>query len=212
MAQEHLPLRLVESTFAQAVCCAEAIGIFQWHRLQNQAAPGEFEEYRNIAHCLYILDKQISATTGVSPRIPRLEFQLDLNLSLDGPCKALWMEAELAAIEETVLVDIYAGQVVHRSEDGVRQTVAHIYQRLTDWLAKSGIDADLVKRQPESRPAQAALLFKYLCTKLLLIWPYREHRDALFQDRLGDSETCLRILLSLWSCPVDPKHHMSIPL
>ncbi|KAG6011440.1 hypothetical protein E4U54_008088 [Claviceps lovelessii] len=210
VAQEHLPLHTLEYLFAQTVHCAEAIGIFQWRRLRGQLTESDFREYKNLAHCLYILDKNICWTAGVLPRIAESEVQLDLTPQ-DKSSENLAVQAELAAIQETIYLDLYAGHVRLRNEGQVRQVVTPIWDRLEDLLAKSAVDSSATKSQPESQPEHAALLFQTLCAKLLLISPYREHPDAIFQQRSSIAETCMKLLLSLWTSALDPSKDISIP-
>ncbi|RMZ82892.1 hypothetical protein DV737_g1956, partial [Chaetothyriales sp. CBS 132003] len=212
VAQEHFPPHLLGFVFAQAAHCAETIGVLQWHRLQNQLVDGELQEYKNIAHCLYILDKQISWTVGASPKILRSEVYLDLTPA-DACFKPLAMRTELAAIEEIIFFQVYAGHVKPRTEEQVRDVVGPIVQRLNDWLGRSGVDAEEATRQPEScSPAHAATVFSYLCVKLLLTWPYREHPDAMFQQRYGSAVACVRLLTALWAARPDAgQPHVSVP-
>ncbi|KAH9845330.1 putative fungal-specific transcription factor [Teratosphaeria destructans] len=85
VAQQLFPVHLLDFIFAQAVRCAEAMGIFQWHRFHNQLAEGEISVYKNLAYCLYTMDKQICWTAGVSPRILKSQIQLGMAFSDDLP-------------------------------------------------------------------------------------------------------------------------------
>jgi hypothetical protein len=204
-------LHILDFIFAQAVRCAEAIGIFQWHHLQGQLPEGNFHDYKNIAHCLYVLDKQICWTAGVSPRVLKSEVQLDLTLS-DGSFKTLAVKAELAAVEETIFHQVYAGHVKARTEDEVRDIVGPISQRLDDWLAKSGVDLETTLKQPERCPMHAALVFSSSCAKLLLLKPFREHPDAIFQPHYSIAATCMKLLVSLWTSALGDRQQVSVPL
>ncbi|KAG5979867.1 hypothetical protein E4U55_004669 [Claviceps digitariae] len=210
VAQEHLQLHTLVYLFTQTMHCAEAIGVFQWRRYRSQLTKSKCQEYRNMAHCLYILDKKICWMAGVSPRIAASEVQLDLTTQ-DKSFERLTAQTELAGILETIYLDLYSSQVGPRTEDQVRQVVAPIWQRLEDWLAKSVVDLDATKSQPGSHPEQAVLLFQTLCAKLLLISPYKEHPDAMFQQRSSIAEMCMRILLALWTSALDPSRHISVP-
>ncbi|KAG5926951.1 hypothetical protein E4U42_002770 [Claviceps africana] len=211
VAREHLPLHTVEHLFAQTVRCAEAIGIFQWRHLQSQLGESEFEEYKNVAHCLYILDKNICWTAGISPKLLESDVQLDLT-PRDRTFETLARQAELAAIQEAIYFQLYASQVKARTEDQVRQVVTPLWQRLEKWLAKSEVNLDATKSQPQSCPTHTALAFQTLSTQLLLISPYRKHPDAMFRQRASVAETCLKLLLSLWTSAKESPKHTSVPL
>ncbi|KAG5932551.1 hypothetical protein E4U53_001269 [Claviceps sorghi] len=212
VAQEHLPLHTVEHLFAQTVRCAEAIGIFQWRHLQSQLTESEFEEYKNVAHCLYILDKNICWTAGISPKLLESQVQLDLTPG-NQTFETLARQAELAAIQEAIYFQLYATQVKARTEEQVRQVVIPLWQRLENWLAKSDVSLEATtKTQPQSCPTHIALAFQTLSTKLLLISPYREHPDAMFRQRKSIAEKCLKLLLSLWASTRDSVKHTSVPL
>jgi hypothetical protein len=201
----------MDCVFAQAVRCAETIGIFQWHRLREKLPEAELQEYKNIAHCLYILDKQICWTAGVSPRVLKSEIQLDLTPS-NELFRPLAVKAELAAIEETIFSQVYAGHVKSRTEEEVRDVVGSISQRLDNWLVMSGVDVEATNRQPESCPAHSALVFSSACAKLLLIRPFKGHSDALFQQHRSIAATCVRFLESLWKSAIGARHQVFVPL
>jgi hypothetical protein len=204
-------MHLMDCVFAQAVRCAETIGIFQWHRLRDKLPDAELQEYKNIAHCLYILDKQICWTAGVSPRVLKSEIQLDLTPSNES-FKSLAVKAELAAIGETIFSQVYAGHVKSRTEEEVHGVVGSISKRLDDWLVMSGVDVEATNRQPESCPAHSALVFSSACAKLLLIRPFKGHSDALFQQHRSIAATCVRLLESLWTSAIGARHQVSVPL
>ncbi|KAF2770101.1 putative C6 transcription factor [Teratosphaeria nubilosa] len=211
VAQQLFPLHLLDFIFAQAVRCAETMGIFQWHRLRNKMTESEISVYKNLAYCLYTMDKRICWTASVSPRILKSQIQLDMALLDDNP-KALAAKAELASIEETIFLQIYAGHVTTRTEDEVRAIVEPLIQRLDNWLVRQGVDVEATMRQPQSCPAHAGLFLSSLCAKLLLIWPFRGHPDDCFQQHWSIAVTCVRLLVSLWESRDNDAQHVSIPM
>ncbi|KAG6103880.1 hypothetical protein E4U14_006044 [Claviceps sp. LM454 group G7] len=70
-------LNMLEQLFTHTARCAEATGILQWRRIRGRLRESGFQEYNELAHCLYILDKKGCRTAGVPPRIPA-EVQLNL--------------------------------------------------------------------------------------------------------------------------------------
>lgn len=196
--------------FAQAVRCARAIGVFQWQHLHNRSE-SELQDYKNIAHCLYILDKQICWTAGVHPRVLKSEIQLDFTHSA-GVSESLAIKAELAAIEESIYLQVYASNVRGRTEDEVMNVVIPINRRLDEWLVKSGVDLETTIRQPGSWPAHAELVLGSLCAKLLLLWPFRKHPDPLCQQYYGNAATCVRLMVSLWESGASERQHIFLPL
>ena len=97
------------------------------------------------------------------------------------------MKARLAEIEETIYLEICSNQAKAKTEDQARQIVSNLYWRLQDWLADSDIDIEGV----ENGGVYSNFCFEdraFCCslfsTKLLLIWPFHEHHDAMFQ-RIG---------------------------
>lgn len=70
-------LHMLEQLFTHTARCAEATGILQWRRIRGRLRESGFQEYNELAHRLYILDKKGCWTAGVPPRIPA-EVQLNL--------------------------------------------------------------------------------------------------------------------------------------
>lgn len=204
-------MHFLDHIFVQAVRLSEVIGIFQWHHLEGQLSESDLLDYKNIAHCLYILDKRICWTAGVPPRLQECQVQLDIT-PLNNSFKTLAVKAELAAIEESIYLQIYAGHAKVLTEDEVRDTVGAISQRLDNWLVKAGVDVEATSRQPETFPSHAAFLFGALCAKLLLLTPFKDHPDHLFQQHHGIATNCLRLLRSLWASTLGAWQQVSVPL
>lgn len=211
VAHDHLPLHRLDSIFLQAVRCAEAIGIFKWHCLEGQLTESDFQDYKNIAHCLYILDKKLCFTAGLPPRVLQSEVQLDLTPS-DGSFKTIAVKAELATIEEAIHHQIYAYHAKNRTEAQVRDVVECLDHRVDAWLVKSGVDVEATVKQPENYPLHASLVFSGFCAKLLLISHFREHPDRVFQQTSSIATTCMSILISLWTSTQGAWKQVSVPL
>ncbi|KAK2743553.1 hypothetical protein FQN57_004851 [Myotisia sp. PD_48] len=187
VAREHLSTELAETIFALATRCAKSIGIHQWQCLQGQFGDEDILVRRNVSYCLYILDKALCWTTGTSPSVPISEIHLDPTLmaSDDRDTAYLAAKAELAKIEEVIHLEIYASHAKARTEDEVRRFVSHIMHNLQAWLTNSGIDLDEVEDiNKNSSAAEVELGISFLSAQLLLIWPYRNHPDVIFQQSL----------------------------
>lgn len=199
--------------FTLAAQCAKSIGIHQWQCFRGQLSAEDAQERRNVSYCLYILDKAVCWTIGTSPSIPISDVQIDSTLmSPDDSTTALLVaKAELATIEETIYLGIYASQVKARTEDQVRQLVSRVSRRLENWLANSGTDLNEVENGLESSPSKVELAIDFLCAQLLLLWPYKEHPDIMFQQRTEIAQRCMRLLLRLWSSASDQGHRVALP-
>ena len=214
VAQEHLSTNLSETIFVLAARCAKSIGLNHWQCLQGQLNDDDVQERRNISYCLYILDKTVCWTAGSTPSIPMSDVHIDSTLmsSDDSTTANLVAKAELAKIEESIYLELYASQVKARTEDQVRQLASRISQRLQGWLADSGIGLDEVENGPKSSASKVELVIRFLCAQLLFIWPYKGHPDVVFQQSQDVAKRCMRLLLRLWHSPSDPGHHTAFPL
>ena len=214
VAQEHLSTSLSETLLALAAQCAKSIGIHQWHTLQDQLSDEDIEERRNISYCIYILDKAICWTAGSSPNLPFSDVYIDSTLKSpdDIITSYLVAKAELATIEESIYLGIYAIQAKARTEGQIRQFVTTTLSKLQSWLTDSRIDLNDIQEAPESSPRKVQLAISFLCAKLLLVWPTKRHPDALFQQSQEVARTCMRLLLRLWRSPPNRGHDPVFPL
>jgi len=214
VAQEYLSTGLSETILVLAARCAKSIGINQWQCLQGQLSDEDVQERRNISYCLYILDKAVCWTAGSTPSIPNSDVHIDsiLMSSDDSTTANLVAKAELAKIEETIYLELYASQVKPRTEDQVRRLASRISQRLQGWLADFGIDLDEVESVPESSASKVELAIGFLCAQLLFIWPFKGHPDAIFRQSQKIAKRCMRLLLRLWHSPLDSGYHTVFPL
>jgi hypothetical protein len=129
----------------------------------------------------------------------------------DEAATYLVAKAKLAEIEDTIYLEIYASQVKAKTEEQVRQIVSKIYQRLQDWLADSGIDIeDMENTVTQISASKIELSIALFSTQLLLIWPFQEHPDAMFQ-RIEVAKRCMRLLLRLWRSTSEPGHYVALP-
>ncbi|EFQ96991.1 hypothetical protein MGYG_00034 [Nannizzia gypsea CBS 118893] len=213
VAQEHLSKGLSETLFALAVQCAKSIGIHQWHSFRGDLTNEDMEERRNISYCLYVLDKAVSWTAGSSPNIPATDMHFDpfLATSESSAVCCLLAKTELARIEETVYLEIYANQAKEKNEDQVRDFATMILSRLQSWLADSGIEFDKLQKVPKSSASNLQLAIRYLCVQLLLIWPHKNHPDGMFQRGQEVAKLCMRYLICLWNSSPDQGNHAVFP-
>ncbi|KAE8160103.1 putative fungal-specific transcription factor [Aspergillus tamarii] len=205
VAQMYLSISLSETLFALATRCAKSIGIHQWHSFHGQLSDESIQERQNISYCLYVLDKAICWTAGSSPSISVSEVHFDPCLlpSENGISSGLVAKAEMARIEETVYLEIYAVNVQGRSEKQVREFATTISSRLQECLTESGVDMDKIQKSSEGSVSHLQLAIRYLSVQLLLIWPHKHHPDPMFQRALEVARMCLKLLLRLWHSPPD---------
>lgn len=213
VAQEHLSPGLFGTLFALAAQCAKSIGIHQWQCFRGQLSDEDLQERRNLSYCLYILDKAVCWITGTSPSIPISDVHIDSALISpdDSAVARLVARTGLARIEETIYLEMYANQVQARTEDQVRQLGSRILRRLQDWLVDSAIDLDEVENVPECSAWKIELAIDFYCAQLLLIWPYQDHPDVIFQQRTDVSKRCMRLMLRLWCSVSDEGYHIGLP-
>ncbi|KAE8131094.1 putative fungal-specific transcription factor [Aspergillus pseudotamarii] len=205
VAQMYLSISLSETLFALATRCAKSIGLHQWHSFHDQLSHENIQERQNISYCLYVLDKAVCWTAGSSPSIPVSEVHFDPCLlpSENGIPSGLVAKADMARIEETVYLEIYAVHVQGRSEDQVREFAATISSRLQECLTESGVDMEKIQKSSEGSAPHLQLAIRYLSVQLLLIWPHKHHPDPMFQRALEVARMCLKLLLRLWHSPPD---------
>ncbi|KAE8551010.1 hypothetical protein EYB25_007242 [Talaromyces marneffei] len=215
VAQEFLSVGICETLFTLAVRCAKSIGVHQWHSLQGQISDEDIKERRNISYCLYVLDKTICWTAGSSPNIPISEVQLDSSLMAFGDSIAshLAAKAELAKIEETIYLEVYASQVQVKTAEQVRRIATTILSRLQAWLTDVEINLDEIQKDLEISAPKVELAIRFLCTQPFLIWPYKCHPDATtFQRSPEIAKICMKLLLRLWHSLPDQGNHAFFPL
>ncbi|GAB1203838.1 hypothetical protein APSETT445_002478 [Aspergillus pseudonomiae] len=205
VAQVYLSTGLSETLFALATRCAKSIGIHQWDTFHGQLSEEDIKERQNISYCLYVLDKAVCWTAGSSPSIPVSEVHFDPCLvpSENDIPSCLVAKAEMARIEESVYLEIYAVHVQARNEDQVKGFAAMILSRLQDCLTQSGVDLDQIQKFSGGSASNLQLAIKYLSIQLLLIWPHKHHPDPIFQRALEVARMCLKLLLRLWHSPPD---------
>ncbi|KAH0592688.1 hypothetical protein MHUMG1_09511 [Metarhizium humberi] len=212
VAQEHLSLYLVEAIFSLAAQCAKSTGIHQWEYFRGHFSEQAAQERRSVSYCLYILDKTVCWTTGTSPSIPASDLVLDYTLAPDdgGTMAYLFARTELAVIEEMIYLRVYSNQVEVRTDDQVRQIAAKISQRLQDWLVSWRIHLNEVESHQKQPVWKAKLAVDFLCVQLLLLWPYKNHPDALFQQQIHVARRCMRLVLHLWQSTQEGGLHVAI--
>jgi hypothetical protein len=201
----YLSIGLSETLLALATRCAKSIGIHQWHSFQGQLSDDDIKERQNLSYCLYVLDKAVCWTAGSSPSIPVSEVHFDPRQvpSENGIPSCLVAKAEMARIEETVYLEIYAVHVQARDEDQVREFAATILSKLQVCLTDSGVDFDKIQKTFEGSVSNLQLAIRYLSVQLLLIWPHKHHPDPMFQRAPEVARICLKLLLRLWHSPPD---------
>ncbi|EXU97192.1 fungal specific transcription factor domain protein, partial [Metarhizium robertsii] len=212
VAQEHLSLYLVEAIFSLAAQCAKSTGIHQWEYFRGHFSEQAAQERRSVSYCLYILDKTVCWTTGTSPSIPASDLLLDYTLAPDdgGTMAYLFARTELAVIEEMIYLRVYSNQVEVRTDDQVCQIAAKISQRLQDWLVSWRIHLNEVESHQKQAVWKAKLAADFLCVQLLLLWPYKNHPDALFQQQTHIARRCMRLVLHLWQSTQEGGLHVAI--
>ena len=214
VAQEYLSTGSAETIFVLAARCAKSVGLHEWQCLQGQLCDEDVQERRNISYCLYLFDKTVCWTAGSTPTIPISDVHIDstLILSDNSTTANLVARAELAKIEESIYLDLYASQVKSRTEEQVRHFTSRISQRLQSWLVDSGIDLEEVENMPESPASKTELVISFLCAQLLFIRPYKGHPDVIFRQSQDVAKRCMTLLLRLWQSPSDPGYHAVFPL
>lgn len=213
MAQDYLSSEIFQSLFALASQCAKSIGVDQWQNCQDQLSDEDAKERRNLSYCLYILDKVICWTCGTFPGITISYIHLDsTTISPDDSAMTLLVaRTRLAAIEETIYHEIYACHVKPKNEDQVHQMATELLLRLQDWLASSAVNLGDVESGSDSSAWKIELAIQFFCAQLLLIWPYRDHPDAIFRRRADLSRRCMRLLLRLWNSTSDEALQAQFP-
>lgn len=161
---------------------------------------------RNLSYCLYILDKVICWTCGTFPGITISHIHIDSTIFSPNDDRAtadLLARTRLAAIEESIYYEMYACQVKPKTMNQVRQMAAQLQLRLHDWLTSSAVNLGDVESGSDGSAWKIELAINYFCAQLLLIWPYRNHPDVIFQQRADISRRCMRLLLRLWDSTSD---------
>ncbi|KAG5996956.1 hypothetical protein E4U52_005336 [Claviceps spartinae] len=172
-------LHMLEELFTHTARCAQATGILQWCRIRGRLRESGFQEYNELAHCLYILDKKGCWTAGVPPRIPA-EVQLSLAaLYTDKVLEALALWAELAEIEEIIYRNLYTRSSVEpktKFGNPLRQYGSSLE---IDWPSRTW----RTRPRPRSNtiPQKAALVFQALSAILALMSAHREQPGAICQ-------------------------------
>ena len=125
-------------------------------------------------------------TPGTFPSIAISDIHIDSTTIPPGDSAIthLVARADLAAIEETIYLEIYANQVKPKTEDQVRQLVTKLLRRLQDWLADSVVDLDDVENGSDSSAWKIELAIHFFCAQLLPVWSYKDHPDVMFQRRV----------------------------
>ncbi|KAH1341134.1 hypothetical protein KXW98_008551 [Aspergillus fumigatus] len=205
VAQVYLSIGLSETLLALAIRCAKSIGVHQWHAFQGRLSDDDVNERQNLSYCLYMLDKAVCWTAGSSPSIPVSDVHFDPRLvpSENGIPSSLVAKAEMARIEETVYLEIYAVHVQARDENQVRGFAAAIMSKLQVCLTETGVDLDQIQTSLDGSASNLQLAIRYLSVQLLLIWPHKHHPDPMFQQAPEVARMCLKLLLRLWHSPPD---------
>jgi hypothetical protein len=217
VAQEHFSIGVSEKLFSHAVQCANLTGIHQWQHFQDHLSDEEIRERQIISYCLYTADKTLCWTSGLSPKIPASDIHFESPVTFSDTfsdashAASLVAKAELAKIEETIYLEIYANQVKPKNEDGIRGFATMTLSRLQVWLSNSGIDFDIVETLPETSSDKLQLAIRYLNVQLLLIWPHRNHPDTIFQQSQEIARMCMKLVLSLWNSLSDKNMHAVFP-
>ncbi|KAI1388531.1 uncharacterized protein F4822DRAFT_403099 [Hypoxylon trugodes] len=208
VAQEHLPSSTFETLFGLTAQVAKAVGIHQWHSFRSQLGDEESLERRNISYCLYILDKTVCWTTGTSPSIPVSDIYTEpIEASETSSETYLTTKVELAMIQETIYSEMYACRMDGRNEDEIRQIVSRTWQGLETWMVNSGTDLDGVEKALEYPSLKFEMAIGCLYSQLLLIWPYGDHLDTMFQQRTEIARRYMKMILGFWNLASDPGHH-----
>ena len=152
-------------------------------------------------------------TPGTFPSIAISDIHIDSTTIPPGDSAIthLVARADLAAIEETIYLEIYANQVKPKIEDQVRQLVTKLLRRLQDWLADSTVDLGYVENGSDSSAWKIELAIHFFCAQLLPVWSYKDHPDVMFQRRVDVARRCTRLLLRLWSSTPDEGLHAALP-
>jgi len=205
---------MFETLFLLAARCAKSIGVHQWHNLRGQVSDEEIEEMRNVSYCLYTLDKVVCWTAGSSPTISSSEVYIDSSLSSpDDPTMChLMSKVKLCLIEETIYLEAYASQARWKSKPKVLQLCSEIHHRLQGWLTDAGIDLHQAEHSLEYPAPKTELAVDFLCTQMLLIWPFQGQPDAEFAHGQNIARRWMELTLRLWTSPPDQTHQMPPPL
>ncbi|KAJ9365713.1 transcriptional regulator family: Fungal Specific TF [Paecilomyces variotii] len=213
VAQEHFSIVESERLFDLASRCAKLTGIHQWHSFQGHLSDEDIRERQTISYCLYTIDKTVCWTTGLSPNMPAsdIHFETYAVSSEVSLASSLIAKSELARIEETIYLEIYASQVKPKREDEIRAFAAMMLSKLQVWLTNSGIDLNMIQTPPETSADKLQLTIRYLNVQLLLIWPHKHHPDTIYQRCKEVARMCMKLVLSLWNSPPDEGKHAVFP-
>ncbi|KAH7372244.1 hypothetical protein BKA66DRAFT_443600 [Pyrenochaeta sp. MPI-SDFR-AT-0127] len=213
VAQEHLSPETFQYLFALAIECAKSVGVDQWESHRNQLSDEDVAERKDICYCLHILDKVICCTSGTFPTFARSYVNIGpITVSPDdSSVDLLHARARLATIEETVYHEIYASQVQPRTENQVYQVARELLNRLQNWLTAVAVNLSEVESATDCTGWKIELAVHFLCAQLRLIWPYKNHPEAMFQQRTDISRRCIQLLLRLWDPNSTEALHSSLP-
>ncbi|KAI0152106.1 hypothetical protein F4776DRAFT_669924 [Hypoxylon sp. NC0597] len=201
VAQEHMFPSVFARLFNLAAQCAKSIGLHDWERsAREQIGDKGNRERQCVSYCLYILDKTVCWTVGASPCIQTPDMCIEEIPKSFGNAimNDLVARVKLAEVQEEIYLDIYACRTPTKTEEQVRLQISKLNQRLQDWMSDSGIDVDdMGSAAPSGSSSKIDLSIGFACTKLLYMWPFREHPDVMFQ-RIEVSRKCMELILHLW--------------
>ncbi|OTA56525.1 hypothetical protein K449DRAFT_375707 [Hypoxylon sp. EC38] len=201
VAQEHMFPSVFARLFNLAAQCARSIGLHDWERGSGeQMGERGNRERQCVSYCLYILDKTVCWTVGASPCIPTSDMCIEAipKSHDDTIMNDLAARVKLAEVQEEIYLDIYACRTPTKTEEQVRLQISQLNQKLQDWIIDSGIDIDdMGSAAPSGSISKIDLSIRFACTKLLYMWPFREHPDVMFQ-RIEVSRKCMKLMLHLW--------------
>lgn len=210
-------MALSETIFTLAVKCAKSIGIHQWHSLQDQLSDEEVQQRQNISYYLYVTDKAHLWVLGSTPSVPLSEIRLQASPwyseEEDNVHSVLDAKAEMAKIEETIFLEIFAAHAKPKTEQQVRILTNTVLSRLQDCVSSAGIDLEkLPDSSADMSISHLQLAIRYFCLHLLVIWSYKSHPHFSFHRGPEVARKCLKLLLRLWHSPSEQGSHIAFPL
>ncbi|KAI1776600.1 hypothetical protein F4818DRAFT_354047 [Hypoxylon cercidicola] len=214
VAQEHMSPSVFARLFNLTAQCAKSVGIHDWER----CAPGpegdeDSRERQCLSYCLYILDKVVCSTVGMSPYIPASDIHIDTTTKTydDGILSDLVAKAKLAEIQEMIYLEIYARRAPSRTSDQVRLLISKLDRGLRDWLASSGVIlADTDNDIFPSSASKMELSIGFACTQLLYMRPFRKHPEVSFQIN-QIARRVMKLLLHLWHSAAELEYQGAFP-
>ncbi|KAH8821476.1 hypothetical protein F5884DRAFT_850699 [Xylogone sp. PMI_703] len=178
VAQKYLPPSFTEVLLAQACLLAKRMGLHQQCVTMESISPEEEEERIKVFRLLYLKDKSLSLSLGMTSWLPSFDCDMSCftNVFLGGMDPAL--RIELALLQETIYRVVYSPESHRLSASQRKISLLGIEKSLNHWLevfAESGLSL-------HSLPVDIQLSFYFTRVIALYTSSDLKHRQQLVRD------------------------------